>query len=171
MFMRQRKINALGLLLLVALPLLFSATLMLKQKVIQLHRGIRFERETLETILLPADKLHWIKPGKELLVDGRLFDVKSFTIKNGKTSLTGFFDGEEDEVVTQIRDITEQKKESNNPFTRLAVKLSFMPVYTEGAPVSFQNSWHIIARDLCSSYSEIISQGFHPLDIPPPKYC
>jgi len=158
------------MLLLIALPLFFAIGILVKQKIIQLQRRARFETENIETITIAAEKLHWIKHGKEALVDGKLFDVESFRSAGVKISLTGFFDNKEDELVNQIKDLTEQKRENDNPLTRLAVKLLFTPVYTEPAPTSFQNFCSIIARDFYS-YSELTSPGFHPLDIPPPRYC
>lgn len=158
------------MLLLIALPLIFSVGIMVKQKVIQLQRKERFETENIETITIAAEKLHWIKQGKEALIAGKLFDVESFRSAGGKISLTGFFDSKEDEVVKQIKEFAEQKREKDNPLTRLAVKLLFTPVYTEPSPPSFQNSCNNIARNF-HSYSELTLAGFHPLDIPPPKHC
>jgi hypothetical protein len=170
MIIRQNKITALGMLLLIALPLIFSVGIMVKQKAIQWQRKERFETENIETIIITAEKLHWINPGKEAIVEGRLFDVESFRPAGKNISLTGFFDGKEDELVKQIKDLTEQKKDNDNPLTRFAVKLLFIPVYTEPASTSFQQCWHTVGRDFYS-YSELILPGFHPLDIPPPKQC
>ena len=156
--------------LLVILPLLFTTGLLLKQELIHMLRRARFEKEALATIVLPAGKVHWIKQGKEILVDGRLFDVKSFRENNRNVSFTGFFDGEEDELIGQIKHYAEQKKEGTNPFSGLAVKSIFIPVYTEPVSLSFQNTWYTITRGFIS-YSESASPGFYPLDIPPPKHC
>ncbi|HRI23693.1 MAG TPA: hypothetical protein PLZ45_03400 [Ferruginibacter sp.] len=168
MFIHKRKITALGFLLLVLMPLFFSAGIMLKQKVMQLHRRARFEKESLEIIVLPAEKIHWIKRGKELIVDGKLFDVKSFSTQNGTTSFTGFFDGEEDELVDRLGDATEQKKEAGNPVSQLSIKFLFSPVYSEPLAVSFLNPWHTVTTGY-HFYTEITSAGVRPLDIPPPR--
>lgn len=170
MLIHQRKVTALGLLLLVAMPLFFSAGLMVKQKALRIQRRARLEREVLETITLRADKVHWIKPGKEILVDGKMFDVKSYRSLNGKISFTGFFDKEEDKLIGRINQLTEQKKEDKSPLTQFAVKLLFAPVYTEPVPLSVQDPWHAITRHFVT-YSEEILPGFHPLHIPPPKHC
>lgn len=158
------------MLLLIALPLVFAVGILVKQKLIQLQRKDRFETEKLETITISAAKINWVMPGKEALVGGKLFDVESFRTAGGEVVLTGFFDVKEDELVSQIKDLTEQKKETGSPLTKLAVKLLFTPVYTEPASGFFQHGWHTTDQDFYS-YTELTLPGFHPLDIPPPKYC
>jgi hypothetical protein len=170
MFMHKRKITALGFLLLMTLPLLFSAGILFKQKMMQLNRRARFEKESLEVIVLPSENIHWVKKGKEILVDGKLFDVKSFTSNNGKIAFTGFFDDEEEELIDRMNEISENREKNNSSASRLFTKFFFSPVYSESAPVSFLNPWHIIRKGFYP-YTEVISSGYHPLDIPPPREC
>ena len=163
-----KKITALGLLLLVALPLFFSTLVLVKQKTIQMRRDARFEKESLQTISISSGKLYWVKPGKEILVDGKLFDVKSFYSKADKILLTGFFDNKEDKLVSHIKNLSEQKKGTESPFTKLAVKFLFAPLYNEPASFSCGNAWHNISSGFFS-YSEILVTASFPADTPPPK--
>ncbi|HEX2682290.1 MAG TPA: hypothetical protein VHL77_00055, partial [Ferruginibacter sp.] len=78
--MRPKNITALGLLLLVALPLILSVGIFVKQKIVQFQRTERFKTEHLQTISLAAEKIFWVKRGKEILLHGKLFDVKSYRI-------------------------------------------------------------------------------------------
>ena len=48
------------------------------------------------TLTLPAGKVVWQKKGKELNINGKLFDIKSCHFSGGILTATGFYD--EDEV-------------------------------------------------------------------------
>ena len=55
----------------------------------------RMENQSLHSITLANNEIHWAKKGKEILVNGKMFDVKSITCKNGLTTFYGLYDEEE----------------------------------------------------------------------------
>lgn len=62
----------------------------------------RLEKENLHSITLSPTDFHWVIPGKEIKIKGRLFDVKNI-LRNGKTiTVTGIFDDEEEELDRMI---------------------------------------------------------------------
>jgi len=161
---------AFGLLLLVALPLILSVGLFIKQKVLQFQREQRFETELSQTVIVSAENISWIEEGKEILIDGNLFDVKSVK-KSGKNMLlTGFFDEKEESIVKHIKDTEQQKNDSGSPLHQLSLKFSFLPNYKEFTSFSIQNIWRIISR-LFPVYVESVSSMVYPAVAPPPKYC
>ena len=170
MFRGQKKITAFGLLLLIAIPLFFSVGIIVKQKVLQYQRNERLDTEFLQTITVSAENLYWIKPQKEALLDGKLFDVKSFKTDGDQISLTGFFDSKEDKLVQNIKYLVHQKNKSNSPFSELAIKFLLAPVYNEPTIFSFQDYWRIVARQF-STFTEEVVIGFGPATTHPPEYC
>ena len=72
----KRQTTALGLLLLAALPVLISVGFFVKQSIIHRQREKRFEQEILQTITVSSKEVIWLKAGKEILHDGKMFDVK-----------------------------------------------------------------------------------------------
>lgn len=166
----KKQIMTLILLLLTAFPLFLSVGLVIKQKIIQFHREERFESEFLQTITVSAEKIFWIKPGKEILANGKLFDVESFKISGSTITLTGFFDGKEEKLVKDIGDINQQKKDSKSPLNHLAIKFLFYPKYNHVNNFLIHNNWQIIAGHY-PVYTEAISWLSHPITSPPPKYC
>lgn len=166
----KKQIIALGLLLLVALPLVVSVCIFLKQTVLQNQRKQRFETEELQTITVSSEKVNWVKPEKEILIEGKLFDVKSFKASGTNVVFTGFYDHKEDNLVKHIKGLNQQKNDSNGPANRLAVKFLFCPTYKEPITFSIQNNWQIIARKF-PVYAEVISHMTYPTIAPPPKYC
>lgn len=55
----------------------------------------RLEEQILVTITLADNEIHWVKQGKEILVQNQMFDVKLIEHINGLTIFHGLFDKEE----------------------------------------------------------------------------
>ncbi|MGB4842985.1 MAG: hypothetical protein WBP16_00825 [Ferruginibacter sp.] len=165
----KKKITALGFLLLLALPLFFSVGIFIKQKVLQHQRRQRFDTELLQTILVSPENLVWVKPGKEILHEGKLFDVKYFKTTGNKIMLTGFYDHKEDKLVKHIKDLIHKKNDSDNSTSRMAVKFLFYPKFKEVNIISVQNSWQLISKQF-PVYEELISSLSYPVPAPPPKF-
>ena len=166
----KKQLTAFVMLLLVALPLFLSVSFYIKQQLVQHQREQRFKTEFVETVTVKAGKVAWIEVGKEIQVDGKLFDVKSFTISGNNLTLTGFFDSKEEKLVKHIGEIQQQKDKSGNPLNQLAVKFLFLPNYKEFTTFSIQNNWQIIVSHF-RVYTESLSTMTYPAIAPPPKYC
>lgn len=166
----KKQFTAFVMLLLVALPVFLSVGFYIKQKLVQQQRTQRFKTELLKTVTVKADKINWIEVGREILVEGKLFDVKSFKISGNNILLTGFFDDKEEKLVKHIGDIEQQKSKSGSPLNQLAVKFLFLPNYKETATFPIQNNWQIIVSQF-PEYTESTSTMSYPAVAPPPKYC
>jgi len=166
----KKQLTGFVLLLLVALPLFLSVGLYIKQQLVQHQREQRLKTALLETVTVKAEKIDWVEVGKEIRVDGKLFDVKSFKISGNHIVLTGFFDHKEEKIVKHIGNIEQQKSKSDSPLNQLAVKFLFLPYYKEITTFYFQNNWqNIVSR--FAKYKESISNMAYPAVAPPPKYC
>lgn len=156
------------LLLLVAIPLFFSVILLVKQKIVQYQRNERFDKEVLQTITVSAKDIYWVKPGKEVFFERKLFDVKSFETKDSTITLTGFFDHKEDKLVQHIVKLAKQKEQSNNPFSEFAIKYIFFPTYTTQAQHTNEVCWKFISQQQYYSFDEMIPVApTHELIHPP----
>ena len=70
----------------------------------------------LQQVTLQRNDLHWNRVGKEIIVDGKLFDVKAITYnKNGDAIVTGLFDNDE---TVLVREFQKNQKENNSQGTR-----------------------------------------------------
>jgi hypothetical protein len=166
-----KKITASGFLLLVALPLFFSVATFVEQQFVQHQRNRRLNTELLQTITVSSASIYWVKPGKEILHDGKLFDVKSFKTVGNKIALTGFYDHKEDKLVKNLKEIIQEKNESGSPTSQLSIKFLFAPVYkNEPASFTLQDTWQIINRQF-SEYAALICDLSYPAPTPPPKSC
>ena len=90
-----KKITSILFILLGFTPLLFVTFFAIKQQVIRHQMKERMEDQILHTITLTDNQIHWSKKGKEIWVEGKMFDIKSTEHKNGMTIFHGLFDEEE----------------------------------------------------------------------------
>ena len=168
MYLNKKLIPALVLMLLVALPLFFSIAISVKQQVVQYQRIERFNQEILETITISSAKINWVKPGKEILFDGRLFDVKFFTTKENNITLTGFFDHKEDNLVQQIVRLAKQDEHSNNPLDNSGIRFLFFPVYIMQPDTCYGFIWKFITPQYYC-FDEMLPTVTNRSLSPPPK--
>lgn len=163
-----KKITILGLMIVVAIPLSFTAGIIVKQKVLQFHRRERLEKETLQTITVPAEKIKWIKAGKEILVDGKLFDVKHYSKDGHQIILTGFFDKEEDSLYDQINQIAQENNRSS-PF-KVIINFLLTPIYNDMPSISLQPGWQSHTQQYFSFTERIPSRPPGEISHPPGAY-
>ncbi|MBL0181475.1 MAG: hypothetical protein IPP96_03905 [Chitinophagaceae bacterium] len=160
-----RKISAVGLVLLIAMPLVFTIGILVKQKIIQFHRRERLETEQLQTITVAAENIRWVKKGKEILVAGKLFDIKHFEKKNSQVTLTGFFDKEEEDLFDQLNKMA---KDKNRP-SPLTTVISFLltPYYNEPVSGYCQINWQPHSKEYFSYAEKIPSFPVSDITHPP----
>ena len=96
---KRHYIIPLFLLMLSLAPTLFMGGLQAFQFYIRQRMEITLEKEPLTSISLPATSVVWYEEGREIMVEGRMFDLKAFTIKDGIFSALGVYDDDETEVV------------------------------------------------------------------------
>jgi hypothetical protein len=165
----KKQTTAFGLLLLSAMPLLLSVCIYISQNLLQHKRGERFDTELIQTITISAEKLNWIRAGKEVLVDGRLFDVKSLVINGPDVALTGFYDHKEDNLVKHIKELGEQKQDSNRPVNNLTVAFLLLLQFKGPEIFPIQSSWKHVSCQF-PEYAETLINHSYPAPSPPPKF-
>jgi hypothetical protein len=142
----KKIITAFVLLLILAVPLFFSVSVLVKQQIAQYQRNEKFSKEILQTITVSSEAVYWVKAEKEVLFNGKLFDVKSYIKKSNSISLTGFFDDKEDKLVQQIVNLALQKNQSGSPFSEPAIKFLFFPAYAIQHEINAELNWKYISQ-------------------------
>lgn len=97
------------LLLLAAMPLVYTLFIGIPQQAIRHRMKVNLETRLLHTIMVSENDIHWIRDGKEILDNGRMFDIKSSHLLNGVYVFSGLYDNEETALMEQI-----QKDQQNN---------------------------------------------------------
>ena len=85
----------------------------------------RLESKMLHTVTLAEKNVQWIKERKEILINGRMFDIKRSEHKdNGKIIFTGLYDDDETLLVNQAK-----KNQQNDSNTRKQVISTVFPAF------------------------------------------
>ncbi len=123
-----RKIIAWVLLLPAAAPFLFLTAFHTRQFLIRQEMAETLCEKKLTTIILDASAIHWIRPGAEACIGGKLFDIKQVSAEpGGLVSLTGLFDEKEETLLTRLQQDQEEDSQTGeflSGFFQLCWKLS-----------------------------------------------
>lgn len=120
--MISKKLTACFLLMAAMLPPVNSAWLVLAGVINKIQMEEQLENSCLQTIETDIHKITWVEQDKELLIDGKLFDVKSSRQSGEKLLLTGIFDTVEDKIAEQLVSLENTGDEGGIP-TMLASSL------------------------------------------------
>ena len=74
------------------LPMFLSSFFLGGRMAIRIIMFEKMEKENIQSISLPADKINWYKKNRELIIDGKMFDVKSIEKQGDEYVITGLFD-------------------------------------------------------------------------------
>ena len=161
-----KKITALLFTLLGFAPLLFIILTGIKQQEIRYSMKRQLESKMLHTITLAKKDVYWMKKGEEILINGRMFDVKSSqSAGNDKISFTGLYDDDETALVKRVN--KNQQNENNAGGKLLAQLFQLLSSTCNNTPeevyIPLFNNDHfpVFAQRLPSRFKTILS--------PPPQ--
>ena len=97
----------------IMLPVFYVAVFHLQKNVVQQAMKKKLKHQQLVTIEIPVHKICWYIPGKEILVNGSLFDVESIVYNNGIALIKGLYDTQEKELDKQLSQATGQNQNSS----------------------------------------------------------
>ena len=126
----------------------------------------RMKEQSLSAITLAENEIHWVKEGKEIWIQGELFDVKSIEYKDGMVILHGLYDKEE----TTLYNTFNKEWEKNGLDQRQLLSLLFESLqdiyfsHHTNSPILTSKQHHIAAL----SSPKLLSQ-FKTILTPPPQ--
>lgn len=74
----------------------------------------KLKHNCLQTIRIAKDKIVWAESGKELIIDGELFDVKKILPAGSVLSVSGIFDKKETDLQKMAENITGKEKKDQS---------------------------------------------------------
>ena len=166
----KKQLAACVLLLLVALPLCFSVCMFAKQQLIRYQQKQQLKTALMETISIEATKVDWVEAGEEINIDGKLFDIASFTHTGSAITFTGFYDYKETKLIKYINEVEHKKNKNENPISQSAVTFLLLANFKECTSFLIQTNWQTIIQHF-GTYSERIASRAYPAVYPPPKFC
>jgi hypothetical protein len=164
-----RNILLVSLCIISALPMCLSAFFLGGRILIRKTMLERLEKTETVVVRLPANGLHWYEKDHELLIDGRMFDVKSIRSTAQGYEVTGIFDDDETALFDQLVTATSHKQQGHGQIAGLFQSclgiISELPV--SAIPVFAR--WQPLAPDFFPARSTAVLHGFHVVETPPPN--
>ena len=165
--LRTRHIGASILMVVILCPLLIYTTLSFHKHLVKWQMEERLEHAALKTICLKKDAFTWVKINKEIVVDGKLFDVKSYVTKDDKIVFYGLYDDEEKEIIHGINMLLHNKKKSSShAFTLFKIILTPLTI-NECTLVVAHNVKDVKAHYF--TYNEVAISQYNSIYLPPPN--
>ena len=167
--MRGKRIIAISVLVFASsLPIFFSGFFLASRLMIRITMLERVDEEKLTTLLIPENEFRWYNPGHEIVVGGKMFDVKSIQLQNGVYNIKGLFDEHETELNKIEEDYTNNNEgnSSKSPHRIFQICLGIIGVTNDISEVDYtlveqQPSYFI-------KYNSNTLDGFlHQLEVPP----
>ena len=111
---RLSAIIASFLMLVVFIPFGVSISLQCLEWIAKLEMKEKLEHSRLHTVELPLHGFQWYESESEVLINQRLFDVKSYYITSNTIYLTGLFDEEETKLKEEVAAMQKNREEEEN---------------------------------------------------------
>lgn len=166
----QRHTTLFGLILLLAMPLIWNTIALIREQLHFFDMQEKMEQAALHTLHVPESSVQWTKTGKEILINGKLFDVRSHTSSEGMLTVTGLFDEEEEQITKSLS----AHQNPNQPFTASSILL-LTNFFTPALPSLNGNSasYSICLRDetrFSSGHECVLPHRDFPIPTPPPRF-
>jgi hypothetical protein len=129
-----KKIYTLFLLLLCCLPFFFYALFNIQQIRIQHLMKERLENQSLRQLVIAEQDIQWVNEGREILVDGKMFDIKTFHLEKGVYHISGLYDEEETSLVKQL-----EKQQQSNTTSGNKILVQFIQLFQSNLSQDFNS--------------------------------
>ena len=123
--LNKKNILAFSMLLLVVAPLIFFIGFLVKREIVYHEMMEKLESASLHTSTIQLADINWTKKNKEVMIDGKLFDVKYAEIIDNKIRLTGLFDDEETKLEKDFANTFHSNQNRATPINQLKLKFIF----------------------------------------------
>ena len=90
--------------------MIISGGLQAFQQYIKYTVSERLESEELLTVTIPVSKVEWMEEGKEIMVEGKMFDIQTYFEKDGVFTATGLFDERETAVMGLLNNFNDRQQ-------------------------------------------------------------
>ncbi len=153
------------LLLLAAMPLIYTLVVGVQQQSIREKMKVQLGTHVLQSVTIPVNEVHWIMNGKEIWINGRMFDIRSSHFQNGEYVFSGLYDEDETVLLKQS-----QKEEQNNSSeNKLLVQFfQFLQSFYHNSQQEFVFYENITCHKLNIDTPDLHS-GFISIFSPPPQ--
>ncbi|ULQ56322.1 hypothetical protein KJS94_16860 [Flavihumibacter rivuli] len=110
-----RKLLGIALLFLATLPIIAALLLPIRKWIVEHEWKERLELGSMVTVELRKGSYTWVRPGKEIRIGNRMFDVKETRTSGNLVYFKGIYDDQEAAIEAAIRQNNEGKASGKAP--------------------------------------------------------
>jgi hypothetical protein len=150
----------------IAVPILLIVLLQIFQLQIKYQAKESLEKEFLQRITIPLKTVQWMEKDKEVIVNGRMFDVESYHIKNGYITLKGIYDDVETNIIQLLNKQSDRSQQTTSIIQLLLLIQCFI------ASVYLADYLKKIIMGLTKNYFFLLLRYLNPYSLiltPPPR--
>ena len=163
----KKKIVAFVFVIITLCPVIAFYTLSICKKIVQHQMEEKIERSLLQTIVAKKGSFTWIKMNKEILINGKMFDVKSYKTNVEETTFKGLYDEDEKKIVQDINELSSEKNEPLQPTLQLLKVL--LATYTFKVSEYPDNVIFKEIKNEYFNYDELLAFHHTSIFLPPPN--
>ncbi len=152
------------------MPFIFSIFYVIQLGIIKFEAAEALEYKKLQKITIAKKDIQWIVAKKELIINGKLFDVKSFKDVGVDIEIKGLFDEDEDSLQQQANNLLQQKEQPGGFTNNSSIAfLIFQPVFSENNIVINDHALMLFFKKNNHCFTEGTASATLDITIPPPK--
>jgi hypothetical protein len=143
-------------------PFLATGYLIVKKQNLKAHFLERFSNKKTISIEIDTNGIVWENEGKELIINGHLFDIEKISYHNNKAQITGWYDGNEDEINIVL---DKQQKKQQNKNNTIPI---FGYCFCEQIPIfKIEKQAHLVSKKYIISNTSFINFSVEFVTPPP----
>ena len=128
----------------------------------------KLELYSLTTITVSLENIVWVEEGKEVLINGHLFDINSYKLEEKNIQLTGLFDEDEDKILKKINTFFDDVA-GENSLRELSIGFLFLPFWRQNKLYAFLPGWKFLPAENNTKTTENFPEPTLSVTAPPPK--
>jgi hypothetical protein len=167
----KRSVMAMAMLIVISMPLAIFIFWKMQQLAVKHEMREKLGRAQLQTIEIAASDVHWYEENREILIDGKLFDVASQTPIPGtdRIRFVGLFDEEETDLEYKTGRLVREKEKNEEETQKLLVQA----IWLFNSPLQNTDLPDAMFADVSKKYTSLIADRVPLVDLaipaPPPK--
>lgn len=162
-----KKITTFLLLAMLLAPLSYTYIFQAKQANVQRKMKKQLQGNMLHSMVIAEEDLRWVKPGKEILVGEKMFDIKTIEYRaDGTVYITGLFDHEESFLYAQLK--KNRKEETNRNNQQLVQLFQLMQALPDNHPEQDHFTLPLVLQMPADTENQLPSP-FQSILTPPPQ--
>ncbi|HSF46118.1 MAG TPA: hypothetical protein VLA58_08900 [Chitinophagaceae bacterium] len=163
---RKKVIPLILLTILASAPLLMPAYFMISRSIARHEMLEKLENQNLVSVQVPASEFQWYEEGREIIINGKMFDVKSIELSHGVYFVTGLFDEKETQLKQALQNNLEDQQNEKIASQQLVQFITSFADLNE--PILALNAWRCSMSQRTLYQDSYIPQYFGSIVVPPP---